>query len=87
MSPVLAEHHLATGVSFALVEGDLTQAPLDAVVNAANPQLQHGGGLAPPSAAAAGRTSSASNAWVQQNGLARLIGPPSPVLASSPAAT
>jgi O-acetyl-ADP-ribose deacetylase (regulator of RNase III) len=76
MSPVLAEHHLATGVSFALVEGDLTQAPLDAVVNAANPQLQHGGGLAAAISRRGGPdVQRESNAWVQQNGLARFDQP------------
>ncbi len=34
------------GKNFRLVSGDITQRPVDAIVNAANSYLQHGGGVA-----------------------------------------
>jgi O-acetyl-ADP-ribose deacetylase (regulator of RNase III) len=34
------------GVRLRIVKGDLTEAPVDAIVNAANSHLQHGGGVA-----------------------------------------
>ena len=72
MSPVLAQHRLAKGAVLALVQGDLTEARLDAIVNAANGQLQHGGGLAGAISRRGGPSiQQESDAWVQQNGLAR----------------
>jgi O-acetyl-ADP-ribose deacetylase (regulator of RNase III) len=71
MNPIV-EHAFPGGAVLALVQGDLTTMELDAIVNAANAQLQHGGGLA---AAIARRGGSAiqqeSDAWVRRNGLAR----------------
>src|SRR3990172_841662 len=72
MSPILAEHRLAKEAVLALVQGDLTEARLDAIVNAANGQLQHGGGLAGAIARRGGPSiQHESDAWVRQNGLAR----------------
>jgi len=72
MSPILAEHRLAKEAVLALVQGDLTEARLDAIVNAANGQLQHGGGLAGANARRGGPSiQHESDAWVRQNGLAR----------------
>jgi O-acetyl-ADP-ribose deacetylase (regulator of RNase III) len=72
MSPVLAQHRLAKGAVLALVQGDLTEARLDAIVNAANGQLQHGGGLAGVISRRGGPSiQQESDVWVQQNGLAR----------------
>src|SRR3990172_3350102 len=76
MSPVLAEHQIHTGASIALVEGDLTRAQLEAVVNAANAQLQHGGGLAAAISRRGGPSiQEESDDWVRQNGLARFVRP------------
>ena len=51
------------------VEGDLTRQPVDAVVNAANVQLQHGGGVAAAIVRTGGRViQEESDAWVRANG-------------------
>lgn len=67
------EHVFADGVStLTLLQGDLTTRPLDAIVNAANAQLQHGGGLAAAIARRAGPTlQQESDAWVARHGPAR----------------
>ena len=46
MNSVLAERSLQRGHTLQLVEGDLTVEEVDAIVNAANEHLQHGGGVA-----------------------------------------
>ena len=46
MSALLAERSLPKGQSLQLVQGDLTTEQVDAIVNAANERLQHGGGVA-----------------------------------------
>jgi len=72
MSPVLAEHRFENEGVLALVQGDLTEARLDAIVNAANSRLQHGGGLAGAIARRGGPSiQQESDAWVRQNGPAR----------------
>lgn len=45
MAKVLAEKNIGSGV-LRLVQGDITERPVDAIVNAANSYLQHGGGVA-----------------------------------------
>lgn len=51
------------------VEGDLTAQPVDAVVNAANDHLQHGGGVAAAIARAGGPdVQSDSDRWVADHG-------------------
>ena len=68
----IISHTFPDGAIFALVQGDLTKANLDAIVNAANALLQHGGGLAAAIARASGPAiQRESDAWVRQNGLAR----------------
>ena len=46
MNQVLIEHVLATGQTIQIVQGDLTIETMDAIVNAANEHLSHGGGVA-----------------------------------------
>lgn len=72
MSRRITEHHFPSGAVLGLVQGDLTQARLDAIVNAANPQLQHRGGLAGAIIRRGGKSiQMESDAWVAQNGPAR----------------
>lgn len=52
-----------------LVEGDITQLDTEAIVNAANEQLAHGGGVAGVIARAGGPTiQRESNEWVREHG-------------------
>jgi putative ATPase len=52
-----------------LVQGDLTEQDVDAIVNAANEQLQHGGGLAAAIVRAGGQVvQQESTAWVRRHG-------------------
>jgi O-acetyl-ADP-ribose deacetylase (regulator of RNase III) len=69
MSRIVARHDLAPGRRCLLVQGDLTAEKVDAIVNAANSRLQHGGGVA---GAIVRRGGSAiqeeSDSWVRANG-------------------
>ncbi|PWB69724.1 MAG: macrodomain protein, partial [Anaerolineales bacterium] len=44
MNTVLKEQALPTGQRIQIVQGDITIEDADAIVNAANEHLQHGGG-------------------------------------------
>jgi O-acetyl-ADP-ribose deacetylase (regulator of RNase III) len=69
MNRVLGEHVFPAGETLQLVEGDLTQEEVDAIVNAANAQLQHGGGVAGAIIRQGGsEIQIESNAWVRQYG-------------------
>ena len=69
MTRVLVEHVFPAGQTLQLVEGDLTQEDVDAIVNAANAQLQHGGGVAGAILRRGGREiQTESNTWVRQHG-------------------
>lgn len=55
MAEVVAREPLPGGRVFEVVVGDLLSEPVDAIVNAANGRLAHGGGVAAAIARAAGR--------------------------------
>lgn len=72
MSTYLLEHILPTGARLQLAQADLTQEHVDAIVNAANAHLQHGGGVAGAIVRRGGAQIQAeSNAWVRQHGPVR----------------
>jgi O-acetyl-ADP-ribose deacetylase (regulator of RNase III) len=69
MSTLVAEHILPGGQHLRLFHGDLTQENVDAIVNAANAQLIHGGGLAAAIVRTGGNTiQEESNSWVREHG-------------------
>ena len=69
MTAILREKTLARERVFQLVEGDITRQTVDAVVNAANAQLQHGGGVARVIARAGGPViQQESRGWVEEHG-------------------
>jgi len=60
---------VATDDRIVVMQGDLTACEVDAIVNAANTRLQHGGGVAAAIAKAAGPQLQAdSDAWVAEHG-------------------
>jgi O-acetyl-ADP-ribose deacetylase (regulator of RNase III) len=69
MSTVIAQAEPAAGVTLRLSHGDLTLEAVEAVVNAANPHLAHGGGVAAAIARRGGASIQAeSRAWVAEHG-------------------
>jgi putative ATPase len=65
----LLTHVLPSGQTLVLEHGDLTEADVDAIVNAANSQLAHGGGLAGAIVRRGGPSiQQESDAWVDQHG-------------------
>lgn len=69
MNDLIYTHIFKGEQTFSLVQGDLTQEPVDAIVNAANEQLMHGGGVAALIVRAGGRAiQEESLAWVKQYG-------------------
>lgn len=68
--PILFEHILTTGQTLRVVQGDLTTETSEAIVNAANEWLQHGGGVAGAISRRGGESiQRESAAWVQQHGV------------------
>jgi O-acetyl-ADP-ribose deacetylase (regulator of RNase III) len=66
---ILFEHTLPTQQIIRVVQGDLTAETTEAIVNAANEQLQHGGGVAGAISRQGGDViQRESNAWVRQHG-------------------
>jgi putative ATPase len=60
---------LASGQQLMLIHGDLTQTKVDAIVNAANRHLQHGGGVAAAMAKHGGPSiQQESDQWIRQHG-------------------
>jgi O-acetyl-ADP-ribose deacetylase (regulator of RNase III) len=69
MNQVLKEALLPAGLTLQLVQGDLTEEQVDAIVNAANSHLQHGGGVAGAISRRGGpQIQAESDAWVRKNG-------------------
>ena len=70
MNTILKEHILPTGKSLQIVQGDITLEEVDAIVNAANEYLQHGGGVAWAIVRRGGEViQKESDKWIKQNGL------------------
>jgi O-acetyl-ADP-ribose deacetylase (regulator of RNase III) len=69
MSTLLVEYTFPAGQTIQIVQGDITTEEVDAIVNAANEFLQHGGGVARTISKKGGSTiQKESNAWVLQHG-------------------
>ena len=69
MNQLLKEAHLSSETTLQLVQGDLTEESVDAIVNAANAHLQHGGGVAGAISRRGGaQIQTESDAWVRKNG-------------------
>jgi len=71
MNTILAEHILPTGTgqTIQIVQGDITIEEVDAIVNAANEHLQHGGGVAWAISKKGGPAiQKESDDWIRQHG-------------------
>jgi O-acetyl-ADP-ribose deacetylase (regulator of RNase III) len=69
MNSVLVEHVLQTGQTLQIVHGDITTESVDAIVNAANQYLQHGGGVAWAISQKGGAAiQEESDAWIRKHG-------------------
>jgi O-acetyl-ADP-ribose deacetylase len=69
MNTVLLEKRLPSGQTIQIVQGDITIEEVDAIVNAANEYLQHGGGVARAISKQGGAAiQKESDAWVRKHG-------------------
>ncbi len=69
MSTIHATYTLSPTTRLEIAQGDLTQAPVDAIVNAANEELKHGGGIAAAIVRAGGSIiQQESRDWVRKHG-------------------
>lgn len=69
MQKVLVDRRLSGGQTLQIVHGDITDESTDAIVNAANSQLAHGGGVAGAIVRRGGASiQEESNAWVRVHG-------------------
>lgn len=69
MDRVVVEHVLPTNQMIQIVQGDITAEEVDAVVNAANERLQHGGGVAWAISKKGGAIiQRESDLWIRQHG-------------------
>jgi O-acetyl-ADP-ribose deacetylase len=69
MNTILKERIFPTGQSMQIIQGDITTDQVDAIVNAANEHLQHGGGVAWAIVRRGGDViQKESNKWIQQHG-------------------
>ena len=69
MNTIIVEKKLSSDQILQLVQGDITMEDVDAIVNAANERLQHGGGVAGTISKKGGRIiQKESDAWIQQHG-------------------
>jgi O-acetyl-ADP-ribose deacetylase (regulator of RNase III) len=76
MNTLLVEHKFPTGQTIQIVQGDITIEEVDAIVNAANEHLQHGGGVAGTISIKGGSTiQNESDAWIRQHGLVSYANP------------
>jgi O-acetyl-ADP-ribose deacetylase (regulator of RNase III) len=69
LNKVLEEHSFPSGQRLQIVQGDLTEETVDAIVNAANSRLMHGAGVAGAIVRRGGPEIQAeSSAWVKEHG-------------------
>ena len=69
MNKVLVERVLSTGQTIQIVQGDLTAETTDAIVNAANEHLSHGGGVAWAIVRGGGEIiQQESDVWIRKHG-------------------
>src|SRR5215216_7107250 len=69
MNAVVRERVPSTGQTIQIVQGDITIEEVDAIVNAANEHLQHGGGVAWAISKKGGSAiQKESEAWIRQHG-------------------
>jgi O-acetyl-ADP-ribose deacetylase (regulator of RNase III) len=69
MNTLLVERILPTGQTIQIVQGDITTEEVDAIINAANEHLHHGGGVAWALSKKGGPTiQKESDEWVRQHG-------------------